>query len=437
MTEILTSAARRDVFGEEIQLRRAVLRAAQPTSVLQDDIDCADLAVASGRLDIARMLYGLVFLRVGFSSAGRAWQKRAAMRTGLWADASAWAAPTTPDTGGFSVDLAIDELAALMKLEPELARTPSEIAAMLTRERVAAPRDPYPESALASLCDRVGAILQAIPQTEADGSLAEALRGLAEDLASVPHVRLEGYVGVSIDRFAALHALNGLRQFLLETGRLLDATRPCAPLFQEAGRLNPAALGPYFSNLRLVIRNPRDIFSIIDRAAPRTLSQADIQAWVVLLSARLPAGDLLALIEELGDRGMTQALGGLLFSVSKQTPGPAWREIIWRIRDCALDIGEIALGADAQNIIALRDSMNSIEWTILGDLRGTLGDWAAAEQAFARCQLLNPHDETPRHRLDAIRSRAFDRFKISGGFTTSPSRRRLRQARVEAYRSRR
>jgi hypothetical protein len=431
---LFAPATRQSEFDRDLQLRRALLRAAQDGAVAQDDVDCAELAFACGRCDVARMLYGLVILRIGFSRPGLAFQREVGERTGLWGDLSGEIRGPVRPVAGFSVDLAIDELRALMALKPDFGATPAGLSPVLLREAQAEPGAQF-EATLASLCQRVSATLQAVPQLEANGNLPEELRGLAGALQDLPHIRLDAYVDQSIERLATLHALIGLREFILDTRLLIAATGPSAPLFQEAGRLGPAALGPYFANLRLIIRSARDIFALIESATQNKLTHTELQSWCVLLSGRLPVAELLDLIDELGDRGMTQALAILLAAVSQRPPQHRWREVAYRIRDCCLDIGELVLGAEAQHLIASRDPTNSDEWAILGEIRGTLGDKTAAEQAFDRCLRLNPRDEVVKQRLDALRSGAFDRFKVRGGLMTSPGRRRLRQARAQAYRS--
>ncbi len=423
----------RDELRADVEIRRALLRAGLDGAPLQDDMDCAEVAFTCGRREMARMLYGLVFLRVGFSATGLAFQRDVGARTGLWGEMSAEPRRPLPMASGFSVDLAIIELRGLMALKAA-APMPAEVSWSLAGDSQARRIDPPMETTLASSVGRVSASLQDVPQLEANGSLPEVLRDLADELESLPPVRLEACVGESLERLAMTHAVMGLRRFLLETRDLIDATGPCVPLFQEAGRLDPSVLGPYFANLRLIIRSARDIFGLIELASGGKLTNREVQGWCVLLSGRLPVAEMLSFIEELGDRGMTETLRAVLIRASKQAPTPQWREVLWRIRDCCLDIGELAVAADAQHLIALRDPLNAVEWTILGDIRGSLEDRTAAEGAFGRCLLLNPHDETPRHRITALRSGSFDAFKVYGGYTTSPARRRLRRARAQAYR---
>ena len=68
----------------EQRLRRALVRAGRDDAVLQDQIDCAEMALAVGLRDVAATLYGLVFLQMGFAPRARARQQAIAARTGLW-----------------------------------------------------------------------------------------------------------------------------------------------------------------------------------------------------------------------------------------------------------------------------------------------------------------------------------------------------------------
>ena len=417
----------------DYQLRCALLRAARDGAVLQDQIECAELAFACGCRDIARMLYGLVFLQVGFSAAGLAWQREVDERTGLWKDLRCVRRAQEDLASGFSVDLAIGELRRLMRLNPALP-PPLNIEVLLpsAAHKLRQCDLTWPDQ-FSNLCERVNIILKGAPSLEAQGNLLQMLRGVADELGAVEPIPLEDHLGESTARFATLFALAGLQRFLLATRDLLDVSSLSTSLFEEAGRLHSGALGPYFSNVRFVIRNARDIFALIELALERKPADREMQCWCVLLTGQLPPRETVALIDQLGDRGMTLALRALLVRTARWTPVEKRKEIAWRIRDVALDIGELAIAADAQHLVARWDFMNRVEWSILGEIWCAVGDQRAAAAAFGQCLLLDPSDTDAKDKLAVVRSSFFGQLKISRGYGTSPGRGRLRRARLQAY----
>jgi hypothetical protein len=411
----------------ESLLRRALLRASQDTAVLQDLVDCAELALAADLRDTARVLYGLVFLHVGFSSEGLAFQEQVGRRSRLWSGPPSGSQASGTAPPAFSVEIAVAELQSLMRLRPQFA-PPPDLASLL-------PPDEPPSLGttarlrIADLQGRVEGELGEIPQLQSRGALGDMLSNLMTESLSAGPIALEDYLDQSTSALAALLALHRLQRLLLGAADLLAAT-PRDVLFQEAGRLRPGGLGPYFSNVRLVIRTPHDVFALIEAAAEGHLADADFEDWCVLLSSRMHPGELGDFAEELGDRGMTRALRRLLVRCARASRFEQHPGIVWRIRDAAIDLGDLWLAADAQRLVALWNRTNWVEWSILADILATLGDKPAAETTFERCLRLEPGNEGVRERVAALCSGSFSQFEISHGYLSSPARRGRRQTRL-------
>lgn len=398
----MTAAADLLQADHDARLFRMALRAAADGAPVQDVIDCAEFARATGRDEIAARLAGLAALERGVGAAVR---------------------------GGSSVDLAIGELRDMMALSPRLTaediRFPSADAA---------PRQqPTPApSAVEDVTRRTEALLAAVPTLLAEGGLATALLALVDDVLALPPLPPNEHLATDLTTIASLLGLHRLRRFLIANRGLLRAEAEGAPLLDAAARLGPAALGPYFTNVPMVIRNARDVFALIDAAGPHPLRET-IETWSVLLSTHLRSNQLVDLIDELGDRGMIRALGALLARAAR-AEGPHYPlDPVWRIRDACLDVGEWAMAADAQQLIALWRAHDANEWRILAEIRAQMDDAVGVEGALERAMLMCPDDPATIRRMAAWRAGAMP--PILGGYGTPPGRGRLRRARVEAYRA--
>ena len=412
----------RAMTAPEGQLHRALLRAARSGALLQDQIDCAELALAGGQRDIARMLFGLVFLQIGFSPEGLALQGEVEARSGLWAGpVRSEANLPDPPASRFSVEIAIAELRRLMRAVPRPRRL-ERLDTIQPLSEEAFP--PKPESD--ELRARVVDLLQAVPRIEADGRLAQALGGLADELCTFGPIRLEEHLDEDASGLSTLFAVRETQPFALLAREFLEA-EPTGALFREAGRLNPAGLGPYFSNVHQIIRNAQDILALIGAASEGQASKEEIDCWCVLLCTGLPDPETAELVVELGDRGMTRALRLLLSQTGRWTAIEKRQEVAESIRDAGLDLGDLALAAAAQHLIASCSPNDKIAWGVLGDIRATLGDAAGAEMAFSHWLHLDPGDDGAIERLRALRSGGFGPFQVTGGYKSSPIRRHLRR----------
>jgi hypothetical protein len=221
-----------------------------------------------------------------------------------------------------------------------------------------------------------------------------------------------------------------VRQFLLATHDLVHALPHGSTLFDQASRLDPAALGPYFANLRFVIRDARDIFALIEVAGDRPAAD-EVERWCIFLSGFLTHGQTLDLVDELGDRGMRRALYTLLARIARSSAVEQPRDIVWRIRDAGIDIGDWKLGVDAQTLVVLWTPTDVTERLVLGDLRAGAGDVAGAETAYSQALILEPGGHDAKDRLAGLRD---NRAAVPRhGFGTTPGRLRLRRARLAAF----
>lgn len=406
--------------GRAQALRRGLLFAGRPAAPVQDLIDCAALAVDAGLPELAAALSALVSLQLG--SVAGAW-----LRDGV---ATAPGRPTPPP--GFAFDRAIAELRGLTALRPKLAPEEGPAVALLPAEIPVGTslRHGLDPEVLALARNAVVALV-AIPPA-GNVTSATALRALARNVRTLPPVAVDEHVGAPPEILGALLVLEELRRFIVDNAALLDAGSEADALFARAAALERGALGPYFSNVRLLIRNVRDVFALIDAAADGTPSRAMTETWCVLLSAHLKPHQLTELADELGDRGMGEALHHLLVRIARAGTPRILYDTVRRIRDVALDVRDYPLAADAQHMFARARRADANEWRILGDIAANAGDASLTDAAYDRALLLAPHDAVVRHSMALARDGT--PIAIAGGYEVPPGRTRLRRARVEAYR---
>lgn len=409
--------AARDI---DLRLRQALLRADREGAILQETIDVAELLAVHRHDAPARALFALASLRIGLGPAGLAWQAAVAARLGLWPD-------VVPDAGvapppGFSVDLAIEELRGLLALD--VTSTPLSLEA-------APPAQPELEK---TVCERLVATLLAWPTPAAAGPI---LRGfLAEPVAAIP-APLAERLDEPVAEIAGLLVLRETRRYLAVHGPVIAAGATPA-LFARAVALDPAALGPCFANVRHIIRDARDVMALIAAAADdgKRLDDLTLGRWCVLLSGGFGEADMLSLIDELGDRGLVDALGGMLSRAAWGRSTPLSRTVAAKVRDVAIDLGEWPLAEAAQRLRAEWAPDRLVEWQRLGDLLTPAGDEAGARAAYARGLALDPLDASTQARRAALDASPLERRLVTRGLGTPPDRQRLRRLRVAAWRTR-
>lgn len=427
-------------YGAAVSLlRRSLVIAARDDGSVQDQIDCAELALAAGAPDSARLLYDVLFLRTGFSPARQNWQRAIAARTGLWRDDEPFDPAAEEVRSGSSIDIAIAELTRLIERIADLPALPVSpidfIRPYATSADAPVAPPPLPPflPALADGCRRLCRLLRAPLAGGAGGDLAALLAQFDDRIGGAAPIGVSNHLGAPIEQLCAIFAYDRLRGFLLTRRDLFRSPFGSAALFHAAARLDPAGLGPYFDNVGRLLRTSRDLFGLIrlahgDRAE---IAPDSLERWLILLSADFDKATLLDLIDELADRRLTRAMGALLDVIGRSAPARRDHQFVWRLRDGALDIGDVALAIRAQELAVLWSADNRVEWTILGDINATVGDIPAARRAYARCMTIAPRNPGTRDRLTALRTGRFDCYAVVAGFGTPKARQNMRLARRE------
>ncbi len=408
------------------RLRRLLLRSSTREPQVQDLLDAAELGLEAGLRDAAAGLYGLAFLQAGFGETGIALRNAVDARTGLWG-----LAPETPSPRrhAFSVDAAIAELRPLLALAPRLDPGSPEIGSMVDDAVPARPVSAEEEGQALEAARQVAALLREVPRLQGEDALASALR--REAPAVLTSARLEPVANVHqpVERLVALFVLEQMRRLLIAAWPLLFG----APdLYEAAGRLETAALGPYFRNVRLLIREADDVFALIDAASEAPLAPEQVETWAVLLSSGFTDEETLSLIDALADRGMERALRALLARSALRRRTKPSAEIAWRLRDAGLDLGSETLATEAQRLAIRWRPTDSLEWMTLGDILAAQGRAAEAEQAYTRSSAIDGRSEAVVRRLGALGTVA--PRPLLRGIGTSPARYALRRARIAAHR---
>lgn len=415
--------------GATAILRQTLALIGAEGALMHEQIDCADLALATGHADAARLLYGAAFLRGGFSRLPLRAQARIAARTGLW-NATAWdSRPATVAAGDFTLDRTLRALGDFIAQESDPAPgrelTQAESLAQVALP-LPIPLDPLAAEPLrvpdaAAVADLVTRLCEALRRDDV-GAVAAALdRVAAEILAPTPLVISDHVAGPVLDIAAAV-AVEALREFFLLNHDLCWPPFGSAALFTAAARLEDGGLGPYFSNARNLVRASRDLFGLVQRAGGGT--RARLERWLVVLATHLDHDSRVALADEAGDRGLTIVLRGLL-AATRRTPGRG-TYLFWAIRDAALDNGDIALAADAQASITRLSHGLGTEWVVLAEILGTGGADQAAETALIEALRRSRRDEQALERLDALREGRFEPYHALHGFGSPPWRIALR-----------
>lgn len=411
-------------LAAETHLRRALLRAGQVQALPQDKIDCAELALAGGARNMAAILYGLVALEIGFPPASLALLREVDARENLWRGLPE---PGSPPRSRFSIDLALDELRRLMRFRPKLQPLPASLDSFLPADvpmttQLRRELDP----SLLALARRVGEALRDVPRTARNGGLAPLLAPFADQVLALSPIHTDHHADADLDTLAHLLALEGTRRFLLASADLLTA-RP-AELFDEVAALDPGALGPFFSNVKMLLRGAGDLFALIDAAAGGRADAGTLGCWAVLLSAHLPGDRLVGLAAEMGDRGMATGLRRMLVKVARAGGDRRPFDLLQGIRDASLDIDAFAVAADAQQLIALWRGADGDQWRRLGEIRGYDGDLPAAKAALERALQMDPADAKARDLLALVEAGQGIEFE-----EIHVGRRNLRRARLAAF----
>lgn len=417
------------------QLRKRLLLADDDLAVAQDHLDCAELALAGGLADAARTLYELAFLRTGFSAARRRWQADLATATGLWGDQRDDLrndADAALDRGRFSIDIAVDDLRGLLDL-PAGPRGGDVAADPGGRVGAAAPPSPADARGVPALVTSLCALLRRPPDGAVAGRLEAVLDHVRRDLLERPPMRLADHASGPIDDMVAAFAANSLRELLRFGWGLAFAPLGSAALFHAASRVADGGLGCHFRNVQQLIRRGRDVLGLIQLAsagaADAPVARDRLERWSALLSLHLDRSSRIDLVNELGDLGLLDAIAGVLAMAERQPETHRSRDLLWCIRDAALDNGAGSLAARAQALIARRWPDEALEWIILADVAATAGDRRGAAAALVRALRLRPDDAGARERLAELRARLYATYEVHAGYGTPRHRQVIRMRR--------
>ena len=397
----------------ESVLRRMLLLCARDFTARQDQVDCAELLLATGYRNHAALLYDLVFLRDGFAGESIAVQAEIGARTGLWPEPPSPPPAIHPDPGHVT-ELTIADVRHLLAVP-----RPTQIADL-----------PATHTAdLKDLCEKLCAALRQSSAPEALGGLLVDAKRAALD-ASPPAV--EDAVG-GIATVTEAIALNILRQFLLANYDLAYAPLGSSRLFHAAARSHPAGLGAYGRNLGATVSNGRQLLGLIQLAGgtpgSADVSRDDIQDWAAIFSTRLTGGALHDAIEELGDLGYLRALHAILAHALRDPSASPDRQLLMRVRDAGLDDNDLELARQAQQALARWWSGDKHEWLALGDILAYRGDYDQSRDAFLTALRLDPGDGHANASMAAFDAGDFTRLHNQGGFGTPAHRRIIRAER--------
>ena len=420
----------------ELERRLALTTTEGPLS-LQDQLDWAEALLGEGAVNEGRLVLQSAAIQCGFSS-------QMAGVLGRLDPRSAPPAATPPATGrrGNTVELAMSELRALAQaVGPSIAERVAQAATRATFSpglhpvAVLARVAPRPsERPLGVLVAELSAWLQAPDRGGDDlaGVLVDGLRGAS----GLPGPTVRGFAAAPRSLLAEVIALTSLRGFLQASSDLLYAPLGSTRLFHATARLDGAGLGPYVSNIGQIVRRSADMFELAGLAADASSRDADQgleEAWVALMSRGLSDGLLDEVIDDLGDRNAAFALEIILKRLLQAPTGELDMLRLARIRDAALDNLDYTLASHAQRALVEAEPADSLQLAILGAIDASGGRFKAAENSFVACVAERPEDEDLMARLDAARSRRFERFAITKGFG-SPHDRQLYRLRRRSER---
>jgi hypothetical protein len=407
-------------------LLRGLLNAARADAVIQDQIDCAQFASVSGLHSIAETLYGSVALHLGASPVTFALLRQAKQQTQVPPPDGGF---SNPAPTGFCVDVAIEELRRLMALAPQLAAAPDFDA--LLPEPFSMGAQPSPDlGLLADLGNRAAAALREVPIALQQRRLRELLLPLAGEMSVLEPVYIEAHLGLDLPAVIDIFALEQLRRFVMRNIDLIQ-TESSSAFLDETANLHRGALGPYFTNVRLLLRNHRDFSALIDVAAGGQATDEEFERWALLLSAHLTSHEVADLVDDLGDRGMLPALRRILGRLARTGSAGESFEITRRICDAGLDLEDLRLATDAQRLILRWRPTHSNEWRLLGAIQAAMGEQELARVSFGRA-LFFQHDNNEA-KVDLALLEAGRPAPIQSGFNSSSAQRRVRRVRLQAF----
>jgi hypothetical protein len=389
--------------GAEQHLRLLLLADPRLAADCNHIDDCAALASEIGAADAARALRDLASIRRGYAPEGS--------RTALSA---------TP------LDRVVADVAALMRMHD-----PAALQVDLVHGEQ---HGRLPEDLPAFVGATCAALHGALAQDHLHDDLAVLLTRLERAVLAPPPVDLADHADAPIETLTAAFAFRGLQDFLLVNYDLAFAPLGSAALFHASARRDPCGLGAYLGNLRHCVRGGADVAGLIEIAAAgeaRWRSAEQRERWSALLSTGLSEWQRSDLVDVLADDGMTLALRSMLRAAERRLAcGHRELHLLWRLRDAAADNGDLHLAIHVQWRVAETRVSNAWEWALLGDMRATIGDVAAADVDYRFAQGFARDDPGILARRDAVARGSKVGLEAIGGWGTPRGRQRRRLARA-------
>ena len=228
---------------------------------------------------------------------------------------------------------------------------------------------------------------------------------------------------------------SALQSYILDVHDFAVPPLGSPALLHALARVSEAGVGGRGARRGAPPRPARAARARLPRARGRPLPPAPAAQrtrGVLLLAQRAPAWLRREMVDELADLGLGGPLRALMDAALRAPGHRRDREFLQRLRDAALDLGDLQLGWDAQRLLAEGWSEDRNEWQALADIAAYRRDFAEAEELFGKALSLDPGAEHARACLEALRAGEHGRFANPGGFGSSPERRRLRAERAES-----
>jgi hypothetical protein len=392
----------------EASYRRKALLISYQHAGPQEYIELADIALANGDCQAARMSLGLVALERGASPDALSWRADEGARTGLW---HVKAFSRQHDRTTFSVDAAVNELRILLAIDETTSAGPP-----------LPPSETPTASAFAAYYDRIDAEIKLLMEAGDQESVAAFHQAIAPQTEQWPFFDLSRHVAEKPGALARMNVFNRLKLFMLQTREITLPPFGSPALLEAASRLATGALGPYFCNVKHLIRNERDISAMIHLAADKS-ADVDTDRWIVLLSGHLSPSQSRDLASWAARLSKIKVLDFLIDRAKRKEIVDTDAGLLWRIRDECLKHGLVDQACRAQRLVASWGRpFEIVEWSILGDMLGAVGQRLEAELAFSRCLSISSRDKHARDALAALEGGRFEAFCRLDGFFAIPER---------------
>lgn len=267
------------------------------------------------------------------------------------------------------------------------------------------------------------------PWSPEDGAeLAALLARLAGVERGLPTLDYRNFAPAPLTVLVPAIATVALLDFVLSMRDLWASPLGSPELLHRAARLDEAGLGPYLGNVDRLAPDSRSLIALArlahdngEQAGKRKLG---LEQWIGLLSRGCGERLLLEIVDDLGDVAAHEALSVILERIASRHVMAFDPVVVTRVRDAALDNGDYALAARAQQAVVHFKADDRLENLILGEIEASGGHFARAARIFRHWLARSPNDPDLRKRLEAAEAERFDKFFIERGFG-SPSARQV------------